>query len=206
MKVHADVLKIQKRSVMKQGLLSVLREKTKMVNMLTNMDEIGAMGSIFRARLRAQARQARGYGITPAQLSLIRLARRRGPLRLSEAAAELDWAKPACTLVARACVERGWLNRRRSETDRRAARLELSGEGEELLDRLEGRSQSGPPLPDPLDILGSDERAALRSSLDKVRRRAIDLYGPEPAPEHGSLSNSLPPSKMVHGPDLHNPV
>lgn len=145
--------------------------------MLTNMDEIGLMGSIFRSRLRAQGRRARTYGITPAQLSLIRLARRRGALRLSEAAEELDWARPACTLVARACVSSGWLERRRSETDRRAARLELSGRGEELLDRLDGRRQAEVPLPDPLDILGPEERAALRSILDKVRRRASDLYG-----------------------------
>ncbi len=141
------------------------------------MDEIGAMGSIFRARLRAQARRARVYAITPAQLSLIRLARRRGPISLSEAAQELDWARPACTLVARACVHAGWLGRRRSDRDRRSARLELSGKGEELLDRLEGRHQAEAPLPDPLDILGPEERAALRSSLEKVRRRALDLYG-----------------------------
>jgi DNA-binding MarR family transcriptional regulator len=159
-----------------------------MVRILTNMDEIGLMGRIWRARKRTEGARLRAFGISLPQFSLIKLARQRGQVSLSEAAATLDWDRPTCTIVARRCVEEGWLRRRRDQEDRRSARLQLTGQGEELIDRVEGRRQAetaGFP-PDPLDILGGDERALLHTWLERIARRADDLYGPDVWPGQAS--------------------
>ena len=69
--------------------------------------------------------------------------------------------------------------KKRSETDHRSSRLELSGEGEELLDRIEAaRLFAAASLGDPLDVLSPDERTRFRSALEKVELRARELFGP----------------------------
>lgn len=126
-------------------------------------------------RKRAQAALAT-FGITFPQYCLIQLARQRGALRPSDAAAALASDRPTMTLIARACVARGWLIQRRIAGDHRSHRLSLTGQGEELLDMLEAaRVLSPETLGDPLDVLGSEERAQFLRALDKVQRRARDL-------------------------------
>ena len=143
------------------------------------MDEIGLMGSVFLARRRRSALRIQSFGITLPQFNFIQLARRRGAISPSTAAAELSCDRPTATLVAQKCVARGWLIRRRSDSDRRSNRLVLSGEGEELLDRIEAAKLfASASLGDPLDVLGPDERAALQSSLIKVLARAKTLFYP----------------------------
>jgi DNA-binding MarR family transcriptional regulator len=137
------------------------------------------MGAIFLARRRRFSELLRAFEITLPQLHLIQLARRRGPISPSMAASGLDCDRPTASLIAQKCVARGWLFRRRSELDRRSARLELTGEGEELLDRIEAtRILSSASIGDPLDVLGSEERSMLRASLEKVEARARELFGP----------------------------
>jgi DNA-binding MarR family transcriptional regulator len=85
--------------------------------------------------------------------------------------------KPTLSLVARKCVEAGWLTRTDSMTDRRASRLSLSGLGEELLDKIEAlRLFSPESLGDALDVLGSEERSELKRMMDRVSRRARDVF------------------------------
>jgi MarR family transcriptional regulator, 2-MHQ and catechol-resistance regulon repressor len=142
------------------------------------MDEISVMGDVFLARRRKAAERLRSFEITLPQLHLIQLARRRGAVSPSAAAAELFSDRPTATLIVQKCVRYGWLIRKRSETDRRSFRLELSGEGEELLDRIErAKLVSIASLGDPLDTLGPEEREAFRVSLLKVEARARELYG-----------------------------
>ena len=141
------------------------------------MDEIRLMGSVFYAMRRRSAERIRSFGITLSQLHLVQLARRRGHITPSAAAAELALDRPTATLVAQKCVARGWLVRKRSVADRRSSRLELSGEGEELLDRIEAeRLFSAASLGDPLDVLSPSEREAFRSALVRVEARARDLF------------------------------
>lgn len=136
------------------------------------------MGSIFLSRRRLLAEELRGFEITLPQLHLIQLARRRGPISPSAAAAELDCDRPTATLVAQKCVAHGWLFRRRSDSDRRSALLELSGQGEELLDRIEKKGiSSSATLGDPFDALLPEERAAFDAALEKVESRAKVLFG-----------------------------
>ncbi len=117
------------------------------------------------------------FGITFQQYQLVRQARRKGALILSAAAGELGMDKPTLSLVARKCVEAGWLTRTDSMTDRRACRLSLSGLGEELLDKIEAlRLFSPESLGDALDVLGSEERSELKRMMDRVARRARDVF------------------------------
>ncbi len=142
------------------------------------MDEIALMGSVFYARRRRSADRIRLFGITLPQLYLIQLARRRGSISPSAAASELCCDRPTATLVAQKCVSRGWLVRRRSDADRRSNRLELSGEGEELLDRIEAAKLFvSASIGDPLDVLNAEERAVFRAALEKVETRAKELFG-----------------------------
>ena len=142
------------------------------------MDEIEAMGSVFSARRRRLAERMRVFGITLTQFYLIQLARRRGAISPSAAAAELSCDRPTATLVAQKCISRGWLVRKRSASDRRSSRLVLSGEGEELLDRIEAAKLFAlASLGDPLDVLDVEERSVFRSALEKIESRAKELFG-----------------------------
>jgi DNA-binding MarR family transcriptional regulator len=142
------------------------------------MDEIGLMGDIFIARERRSAERLRAFGITLSQFRLIQLARRRGAISPSAAAQELSCDRPTATLVAQKCVSQGWLLRKRFDADRRSARLHLSGEGEELLDRIEkAKLLAIPSLGDPLDVLDGEEKRAFRVALEKVEHRARELFG-----------------------------
>ncbi|HRY81558.1 MAG TPA: MarR family transcriptional regulator [Spirochaetia bacterium] len=130
--------------------------------------------SLWRKRASAALE---GFGITLSQFLLIQLARRRGAIRPSEAAEELASDRPTLTLVARKCVARGWLSRLRVKLDRRAHRLRLTGLGEELPGRIEAARVLSPEvLGDPLDVLDSEERGQFLRALDKVHRRARDLF------------------------------
>ena len=134
------------------------------------------MGLIYALWRRQASRALSIFDITLSQLQLIQLARRRGSISLSRASAELFWDRPTITLVARKCVARRWLSLKRSQTDRRSSKLSLTGEGEELLDKLEASRILWPEsLGDPLDILDSGERAEFRRILDKVERRGRDI-------------------------------
>jgi DNA-binding MarR family transcriptional regulator len=136
------------------------------------------MGAISSARRRKAEERLRVFEITFQQLHLIKLARRRGAISPSAAAAELSCDRPTMTLIAEKCLDRGWLVRRRIEADRRSHRLELTGEGEELLDSIErARLLSPASLGDPLDALGPEERRAFAGALAKVEARARELFG-----------------------------
>lgn len=140
------------------------------------MDEIVCMSLISSLWKRRASRSLAVFDISLNQLQLIQLARRRGAISPSEAAAELLWDRPTMTLVARKCVAKKWLAVARSRFDRRSSKLSLSGQGEELLDQVEAaRALSPESLGDPLDLLDSAERAELRRMLDKALRRAKDV-------------------------------
>ena len=141
------------------------------------MDEYLMMGLAYGLWRRKASAALEPFGITFQQYQLVRQARRKGALILSAAAGELGMDKPTLSLVARKCVEAGWLTRTDSMTDRRASRLSLSGLGEELLDKIEAlRLFSPESLGDALDVLGSEERSELKRMMDRVSRRARDVF------------------------------
>lgn len=136
------------------------------------------MDRIASAWRRMASAKLKAFGITLARYELIRLARYRGGLAPSMAAQELDWDRPTVTIVARACIEAGWLKRSRPVADRRSARIELTGRGEELLDRIEAtRPFAEPAFGDPFDVVSGEEREMMQRLLDRVARRAADIWG-----------------------------
>lgn len=144
------------------------------------MYEMRLIAAIALAARRHQAELLRPFGISSQQLHLVRLARMRGSISLSAAARELSCDRPTMTVVARNCVYQGWLARTGSAKDARSSLLSLTGEGEELLDRIEGaRGMAKPDRLDPLDCLSAEERAGFRAALEKVKARAEELYGVE---------------------------
>ena len=141
------------------------------------MDEYLFMGKTFALWRRRVGQALMPFGITFHQFCLVRLARRMGSLNLSAAASELGMDKPTLSLVAFKCVKQGWLRRISVVKDKRSTRLGLTGEGEELLDRIDAARIFAPEsMGDALDVLDSEERAALRRMLDKVSRRAKDIF------------------------------
>lgn len=141
------------------------------------MEEYLMMGLAYGLWRRKASAALEPFGITFQQYQLVRQARRKGALILSAAAGELGMDKLTLSLVARKCVEAGWLTRTDSMTDRRASRLSLSGLGEELLDKIEAlRLFSPESLGDALDVLGSEERSELKRMMDRVSRRARDVF------------------------------
>lgn len=147
--------------------------------MLIILDAIDLMGRIAAAKRRRAADVLRSFGMSLPQYSLITLARRRGPISPSAAAMELGYDRPTIAVVLRNCVHAGWLARSRSSSDRRSRRLELTGVGEEILDRIEaGRPFAASNFGDPLDILDGEERLAMVQNLERILRRASDIWGP----------------------------
>lgn len=141
------------------------------------MDEYLFMGLVFALWRRRVGQVLMPFGITFHQFCLVRLARRMGALNLSAAALELGMDKPTLSLVAFKCVKKDWLSRASVVKDRRSSRLALTGQGEELLDRIDAARLFAPEsMGDALDVLNSEERAALRRMLDKVSRRAKDIF------------------------------
>jgi DNA-binding MarR family transcriptional regulator len=77
-----------------------------------------------------------GEGLTPTQYSVLALVRLRGPLGLTELT-ELEGLNPTMlSRVIKALDERGLIRRLPGLTDMRAARVEVTGEGELVHERV----------------------------------------------------------------------
>ena len=163
-----------------------LCKKNEVIRMLTTLDPYSIFETVLRLRRRAQVESLRPFEISLQQWRLIQLARRRGAVSPSEAAEELDCDRPTATVIARNCLDRGWLEKRASESDGRSHRLGLTGAGEELLDAIE-RGRPTSVLPDPLATLDPEERQALEASLDKVAQAL--------RPRQGAVRRRLPGSE-----------
>jgi hypothetical protein len=56
--------------------------------------------------------------------------------------------------------------------------LKLTGAGEELLDRIEAAKPFAPDrIGDPRDVVSAEERSQLARLLDRITRRAGDVWG-----------------------------
>ncbi len=142
------------------------------------MEALEMMWRISSSWRRVAAKALRPYGISLAQYELTWLTRRRGGINPSVAAALLGWDRPTLTVVAKASLKAGWIKRNRSRKDRREVSLVLTGAGEELLDRIEAAKPfEAERFGDPFDVVSGEERGTVTRLLDRIERRAGDLWG-----------------------------
>jgi DNA-binding MarR family transcriptional regulator len=78
------------------------------------------------------------WDITPAQLRALRVLRRHGVMRLSELSDRLRIAPRSATEVVDALEKRGLAGRRPDPGDRRATLVEVTGDGDSVLDAIRG--------------------------------------------------------------------
>jgi DNA-binding MarR family transcriptional regulator len=89
---------------------------------------LNAMTSIRRSGRAAAGRPAELAALTMAQIDLVRLVRRRPGVSVGEAADALRLAANTVSTLVRQLTEAGLLIRTPDQSDRRVARLELTGE------------------------------------------------------------------------------
>lgn len=123
--------------------------------------------ALARRVRRAFAQALAEWQVTPSQSRALRvLASRDDGMRPSALAEVLHIAPRSATEVADALVDRGWVQRAADPTDRRATTLTLTGDGRELVERIEDvRRQASEQV---LDVLSPAQRRTLHEILAVV--------------------------------------
>jgi DNA-binding MarR family transcriptional regulator len=113
------------------------------------------------------AQRCRELSLSTAHLYLLSLLEAHGPMTMSQLAELLDVALPNATGLVDRVRERGLVDRRRDESDRRVVLVRLSDEGKEVLRQLGlGRRRQ---LALALQGMTSDQRAQLFESIHDLR-------------------------------------
>jgi DNA-binding MarR family transcriptional regulator len=138
-------------------------------------DLADAWGGVRRRLRRGAARVVAGDLLTPAEVELLRLVAGRPELTVREAADALHLAANTVSTLVGGLADRGLLDRRRDERDRRAVRLTVTPAARRRMrawhderDRL---------LTLALAELSPEDRASLGASLAPMRRLAAALEG-----------------------------
>jgi DNA-binding MarR family transcriptional regulator len=110
------------------------------------------------------------HDITLAQYNVLRILRGAGPAGLPtlEVAARLIETAPGITLMMNRLVQRGWVRRRRSRSDRRQVLCHLTDSGSSLLAQLDAPFRSSGDRA--LQALSVADQLRLVHMLDAVRR------------------------------------
>lgn len=138
-------------------------------------DLVDAWGGVRRRLRRGAARVVAGDLLTPAEVELLRLVAGRPELTVREAADALHLAGNTVSTLVGGLAERGLLDRRRDERDRRAVRLSVTAAA---LQRMRAwHDERNRLLTLALADLSDEDRAALEASLEPMRRLAIALEG-----------------------------
>jgi DNA-binding MarR family transcriptional regulator len=114
-----------------------------------------------------------GEGLTPTQYSVLALVRVRGPLGLTELT-ELEGLNPTMlSRVIKALDERGLIRRLPGLTDMRAARVEVTQEGERVHERV--RTQRTQVMSDCLTAMPAETAETLLSVVPALESLAEAL-------------------------------
>jgi DNA-binding MarR family transcriptional regulator len=143
--------------------------------------QTGLLGSQLRLvvlRLSRRLRQESVGDITPSQLSALTTVHRHGEVTLGELAAIERIAPPSMTRIAARLEERGFVERHVDPSDRRVARLAVSGSGRQLLDTIRNRRDAY--LAGRLQGFGPEERAVLERAVPLLERLATEETDPQP--------------------------
>lgn len=130
-----------------------------------------AIGRLSR-RLRPTSAGA-DAGLTPTRISVLLAVVRDGPVRLSALAASESLNPTMLSRVISDLVEGGLLSRTSDDGDRRAAWVQVTEAGAELVDRMR-RERTG-ALNDALAVLPAADRRLLEKALPALERLAEQL-------------------------------
>jgi DNA-binding MarR family transcriptional regulator len=134
---------------------------------------VDAWGGARRRLRRGAARVVPGDLLTPAEVELLRLVARRPQLTVREAADALHLAGNTVSTLVGGLADRGLLDRRRDERDRRAVRLTVTPAARRRMRAWQDERNRLLTLA--LTELTPEERAALEASLAPMRRLAAAL-------------------------------
>jgi DNA-binding MarR family transcriptional regulator len=125
-----------------------------------------------------RTRSAADAGLTPTSISVLFTAARRGPIRLSELATAEAINPTMLSRVVGDLVGSGLLARTSDPGDRRAALVEVTADGDRLVDGM--RHERTGALDRALATLSDGDRDCLRLALPALDRLAAALEGRRP--------------------------
>ncbi|HMC39938.1 MAG TPA: MarR family transcriptional regulator [Acidimicrobiales bacterium] len=159
----------------------------------TSSTELGSALRLAVLRLSRRLRQetAGTAEVTPSQMSALVALAKRGEITLGELAAIERIAPPSMTRIAARLEEKGLIERRVDEADRRVARVAISASGTALL--RESRERGDAFVSARLAALSADDRQLLARIVPLLEELASDDgAGPDggsgPGPAAGSVS------------------
>lgn len=107
-------------------------------------------------------------GPPPAQMFLLRLLDRDGPLKISDQAKKIGVTPAAITNLTNSLVEKGYISRRRDPADRRVVWVQLEDKGREILSRARSRRREW--LLGLVASLGPEDTSHLIRILGRIER------------------------------------
>lgn len=119
-------------------------------------------------RLARRLRQLTDAGITPSMLSALSSVERMGPLTLGELAAAEKVQPPTMTPIVARLEGEGLVSREVDPDDRRVARITLSRQGRQLIER--SRSRKTAYLARRLRALAPEDRAMIARAVVILER------------------------------------
>jgi len=120
------------------------------------------------ARTARRLRQESGVDLSPSLTAALGTVERKGPLTPSELAKCERIQRPTATRLIARLEESGLVNRAADPTDGRSSLVSITGDGEELLERL--RANKDAFLARRLGTLTDDERATLERAGEILER------------------------------------
>jgi DNA-binding MarR family transcriptional regulator len=140
---------------------------------------VGRLRAVISRLARQLNETSTGEGLTPTQYSVLGLIRGRGPLGLAELT-ELEGLNPTMlSRVVRALDEKGLISRLPDPSDLRAARVEVTREGEQVHNRV--RQQRARVLSECLGRLPPQTAVALLEAVPAMEALAKTLRSSPPA-------------------------
>lgn len=131
--------------------------------------------AVLRLSRRLRQESSGDVDATPSQMSALTVLNNHGEMTLGELAAIERIAPPSMTRIAARLEEKGYLERRSDDTDRRVVRVAISEGGRALLRRRRERGDAF--MTARLAALTAEERQALARAVPVLERLASSPDG-----------------------------
>lgn len=111
----------------------------------------------------------RPYGLSTQQYNILRILRGFGNwMPMTEVKARMVEKAPNATRLADKLLKKGWIERKRSETDRRVVYVQISKEGLELMTRVGSHPEKG-EIYQGMERITEEEALLFSEMLDRFR-------------------------------------